>query len=475
MYESYWKLREKPFENTPNPRFIYYSQKHEEALSRMLYAIRERKGALILTGECGSGKTLLSRVLFEELSGEGYQSAVILNPILEPLDLLKEIIYQLGGESASLSAKMDLLHSLNEILYKNKNENKKTVILIDEAQAIPLQAFEELRLLLNFQLNDFFLFTLILLGQPELKEKMNTLPQLRQRFSMKYHLNALTPEQAKGYVLHRLMVAGAEKEIFEEGAFDKIYRFSGGVPRRINNVCDLALLVGSGEGLDQIDEKTIEEVAEDLRGNTIDSQEEAGSQLMVRISDILKKTGQKKAESERPPSEAPVLPPRPAPETKAQPDPVTFKEKPVSEEKQGPPPEKGVTIFETVMAKNKLLNEEECSGIVPRDLVSLVKEIYDKARAGKETIEADLEHVIVLVEKIADQQCLNNDNILNPMISSQSDDFLFQHAVNVAIVSMDVGLGLEYDKTALAELGFIAILHDIGMVKFKDLYGCPVD
>ena len=193
---------------------------------------------------------------------------------------------------------------------------------------------------------------------------------------------------------------------------------------------------------------------------------------MVRISDILKKTGQKKAESERPPSEAPALPPRPAPETKAQPDPVTFKEKPVSEEKQGPPPEKGVTIFETVMAKNKLLNEEECLELY-QETVSLVKEIYDKARAGKETIEADLEHVIVLVEKIADQQCLNNDNILNPMISSQSDDFLFQHAVNVAIVSMDVGLGLEYDKTALAELGFIAILHDIGMVKFKDLYRLP--
>lgn len=276
MYEVYWRLKEKPFENTPNPRFIYYSQRHEEAFSRMLYAIRERKGALILTGECGSGKTLLSRVLLGELSGEGYQSAVILNPILEPLDLFREIIYQLGGNSVSLSTKMDLLHYLNDLLYKNKDENKNTVILIDEAQAIPLQALEELRLLLNFQLNDCFLFTLVLLGQPELKEKMNTLPQLRQRLGIKYHLKALTQEQTKEYVLHRLMVAGAEKEIFEEGAFDKIYRFSGGVPRRINNVCDLALLVGSGEGLDKIDEKTIEEVAEDLEEIPIDSQEEAG-------------------------------------------------------------------------------------------------------------------------------------------------------------------------------------------------------
>jgi general secretion pathway protein A len=274
MYEVYWRLKEKPFENTPNPRFIYYSQRHEEAFSRMLYAIRERKGALILTGECGSGKTLLSRVLLGELSGEGYQSAVILNPILEPLELFKEIIYQLGGNSVSLSTKMDLLHYLNDLLYKNKDENKNTVILIDEAQAIPLQALEELRLLLNFQLNDLFLFTLVLLGQPELKEKMNTLPQLRQRLGVKYHLKALTQEQTKEYVLHRLMVAGAEKEIFEEGAFEKIYRFSGGVPRRINNVCDLALLVGSGEGLDKIDERTIEEVAEDLEEIPTEPQEE---------------------------------------------------------------------------------------------------------------------------------------------------------------------------------------------------------
>ena len=274
MYESYWQLKEKPFENTPNPRFIYYSQRHEEAHSRMLYAIRERKGALILTGECGSGKTLLSRVLLEELSGEGYQSAIILNPILEPLDLLKEIVYQLG-ESTSLSSKMDLLHCLNNLLYKNKDENKKTVLLIDEAQAIPLQAFEELRLLLNFQLNDLFLFTLILLGQPELKEKMNILPQLRQRFSMKYHLNALTPQQTKEYVLHRLMVAGAQKEIFEENVFAKIHGFSGGIPRRINNICDLVLLVGSGERLDKIDEKIIEQVAEDLEEIPVDSQEKA--------------------------------------------------------------------------------------------------------------------------------------------------------------------------------------------------------
>lgn len=277
MYEAYWKIREKPFENMPDPRFIYYSQKHEEALSRMLYAVRERKGAAILTGEYGSGKTLLSRILLEELSSEQYQSAVIVNPILPPLELLKEIIYQLGGNTTSLSSKGDLLHYFDGMLYRNRTENKNTVIVIDEAQAVSVESFEELRLLLNFQSNDDFLLTLILLGQPELKAKMDKLPQLRQRFSIRYHLRALAEEQTKEYVLHRLGVAGAEKEIFRDDALSEIYRFSEGIPRRINNICDLALLVGCAEVLDKVDKEIIKDVAEDLEEIPIGIKEEVKS------------------------------------------------------------------------------------------------------------------------------------------------------------------------------------------------------
>jgi general secretion pathway protein A len=236
----------------------------------MLYAVRERKGAAILTGEYGSGKTLLSRVLLEELSSEQYQSAIIVNPILPPLELLKEIIYQLGGNTTSLLSKSDLLHYFDEMLYRNRTENKNTVIVIDEAQAVSVESFEELRLLLNFQLNDDFLLTLILLGQPELKAKMDKLPQLRQRFSIRYHLKALTEEQAKEYVLHRLRVAGAEKEIFRDDALSEIYRFSEGIPRRINNICDLALLVGCAEELEKVDKEIIKDVAEDLEEIAID-------------------------------------------------------------------------------------------------------------------------------------------------------------------------------------------------------------
>jgi general secretion pathway protein A len=277
MYEAYWKLRQKPFENTPDPRFIYYSQKHQEALSRMLYAVRERKGAAILTGEYGSGKTLLSRVLLEELSSGQYQPAIIFNPMLTPLELIKEIICQLGGDVSSLLSKTDLLHYFDGMLYRNRTENKNTVIVIDEAQAVSAESFEELRLLLNFQLNDDFLLTLILLGQPELKAKMDTLPQLRQRFSIRYHLKALTKEQTGEYVLHRLKVAGAEREIFRDEAFSEIYRFSGGIPRRINNICDLALLVGCAEELEKVDKEIIKDVAEDLEEIPIDVIEEAKS------------------------------------------------------------------------------------------------------------------------------------------------------------------------------------------------------
>lgn len=271
MYEAYWKLREKPFENTPDPRFIYYSRKHEEALSRMLYAIRERKGAAVLSGEYGSGKTLLSRVLLGELSNVNYQSVLIFNPMLSGLDLVKEIIYQLDGDTSSLSSRIDVIRRLNEILYKADRDNKNTVIIIDEAQLISEKSsLEELRLLLNFQLNEKFLVTIILIGQPELRGKINNLPQLRERIALTYHLTALSLEDTAKYVQHRLKVAGSE-EIFQDNTFSEIYRFSWGIPRRINHICDMALLVGYGEGLNTIDKKTIEQVAEDLDRIPIES------------------------------------------------------------------------------------------------------------------------------------------------------------------------------------------------------------
>lgn len=263
MYREYWKLKEKPFENTPDPRFIYYSSKHEEALSRMLYCIREKKGAGMLTGDYGSGKTLLSRILLKELSADRYSDVLIFNPVLNPLEFLREIAYQLGRDNVP-DNKVDLIHVLNGILYENFTKGKDTVILIDEAQAIVSdEVFEELRLILNFQLNNAFLLTLILLGQPELSKKINLIPQLSQRVAIRYFLSALDETETYTYIRHRLSVAGRHEEVFKDSALELIFRASRGLPRIINNICDMCLLVGFGAKKDFIDDSIVREVVRD--------------------------------------------------------------------------------------------------------------------------------------------------------------------------------------------------------------------
>jgi type II secretory pathway predicted ATPase ExeA len=265
MYTSYWGLSEKPFENTPDPRFIYYSQQHEEAMARMLYVVREKKGAALLTGEYGCGKTLLSRVLKNELLQENkYQSVYIIDPRLLGLEFIQEVVYQLSGSSVPQS-KIELFHSIYKLLYANHSAGKHTVLVIDEAQAIKSKrVFEELRLLVNFQLDNAFLMTVILMGSPELKGAVMNLPQLLQRMAVRYHLNGLNEKETKEYILHRLKIAGATRPIFTEDAFHEIYLCACGTPRRINNVCDLALLIGTSSNLQMIDRKTIKDINEDI-------------------------------------------------------------------------------------------------------------------------------------------------------------------------------------------------------------------
>jgi len=265
MYEKYWGLAEKPFENTPDPRFMYYSKKHEEALTRLLYAIKEEKGAAMLSGEYGSGKTVLSRIVIDELiKNKIYEVALVIHPQLTPIQFIQEIIYQLKNEYAK-GSKPHLLHMMQDIIYKNHNENKKTVILIDEAQIIKNEAtFEELRLFMNFQLNDKFLITLILIGQPELLSKVQAIPQLDQRMGIKYHLSGLNENETAEYIRHRLAVAGGRSEIFMQEAVQIIYGYSKGLPRKINNICDMSLLVGYGQEVKEISKGLAEKVMADL-------------------------------------------------------------------------------------------------------------------------------------------------------------------------------------------------------------------
>ena len=265
MYEAYWSLKEKPFENTPDPRFFYYSAEHREAVARMLYVVREHKGAALFTGEYGCGKTLLTRVLWQELQQEHrYQPVFILNPRLSGLEFIQEIVHQLEGVSAS-QTKIELFHTLHKLLYTNHNAGKHSVIIIDEAQAIQnLDIFEEVRLLLNFQLDNAFLLTIILLGQPELKYTVMSLPQFMQRMAVKFHLKAFNEQETREYIQHRISVGGSARRIFDDEALHEIFIASAGVPRRINTICDLALLVGFGNGLAAIDKKTIVQINDDL-------------------------------------------------------------------------------------------------------------------------------------------------------------------------------------------------------------------
>jgi general secretion pathway protein A len=243
MYLDYWGFKKYPFENVPDPEFMFYSQEHKEALTRLLYAVNRRKGAVLLTGEIGSGKTLLSRVFIQNLPEKEFEIGLITNPSLEPLDFLKEVLYQLGI-GFSTNSKTDLIKTLNEKLIENNTKNKNTLLIVDEAQLIRPDSFEEIRLLLNFQLNDQFLMTFVIIGQPELKDMIRQLKQLDQRIAIRYHLNPLNFEETSEYISFRLQKAGSpNNEIFTPESIEEIYQYSEGIPRKINNVCDLSLLI----------------------------------------------------------------------------------------------------------------------------------------------------------------------------------------------------------------------------------------
>ncbi|MBI4594912.1 MAG: AAA family ATPase [Candidatus Tectomicrobia bacterium] len=265
MYEAYWGLKGLPFENVPDPKFFYATAEYEEALVRMNYAVSRRKGAAMLTGEVGCGKTLLSRIFIQNLPNDSYEVALITNPAMSPLDFIKEVVCQFGIETKS-SSKSELLQILNTTLLKNMEQEKNSTLIIDEAQAIEdVNTFEELRLLLNFQLNDCFLLTLIFLGQPELKEQVRKIPQLDQRIAMKYHLRPLDLDSVSKYISFRLGKVGAEKAIFSQKAVEYVYQFTQGIPRKINNLCDLALLVGSSSKMKMIEEPIILKLIDEFR------------------------------------------------------------------------------------------------------------------------------------------------------------------------------------------------------------------
>lgn len=268
MYEAHWGLTEPPFENTPDPRFLYLSKQHEEGLTRFFYVVKGRKGAGLMTGVFGCGKTLLVRAVIRELQKSGHRIALITNPRLEPLEMLRMILYGLGVNNPPLH-KSDVLFQLQDILSNNSRDGRETVVVIDEAHAIQNQdIFEEIRLLLNFQLDDKFLVTLFLLGQPELRDHIEMNKAFAQRIAIRFHLGPLSKEETEGYILHRLSVAGRKEPIFVPEAVRLIYEGSGGIPRRINQICDMSLFTGYVQRLDCVESHIIEEAMASVEGRT---------------------------------------------------------------------------------------------------------------------------------------------------------------------------------------------------------------
>jgi type II secretory pathway predicted ATPase ExeA len=262
MYERYWGLSEKPFRKTPDPRYLFLNETYEEALERLLFAVDEMDLAL-LTGDVGSGKTLLTRALVDRL-GEGYEVGMILNPRLSPRQFLRTTASELGVKQPRFHA-TDLLDQIHARLLELDDQGRAALLVIDEAHLIPGKAtFEEIRLLTNFQLDDRNLVAIVLVGQPELRERLRhrAYRALTQRISASFQLVPLGEADTLAYVRHRLAVAGAaEREIFTEDAIARLHSASCGIPRVINHLATQALLEGMARGAHQVDAAVVAVVA----------------------------------------------------------------------------------------------------------------------------------------------------------------------------------------------------------------------
>lgn len=254
VYLEYYGLSEPPFSITPNPRFLFYSDKHQEAFNHLLYGIRERRGFVQLTGEVGTGKTTLCRALLEHL-GENFSTAVILNPALDHDLLLKAIAVEFGLDVTGAD-RLEMVAIINDFLLNQMAEGRECVLVVDEAQTLDNNLLEQVRLLSNLETDERKLLQIVLMGQPELRDRLNDhgLRQLRQRITVRYHLNPLSADEMAQYVQHRLHVSGSNGvPKFTKPALWRIYRYSRGLPRLINAVCDKALLAGFVEKSDEID------------------------------------------------------------------------------------------------------------------------------------------------------------------------------------------------------------------------------
>ncbi|MDQ6987183.1 MAG: AAA family ATPase, partial [Mariprofundaceae bacterium] len=268
LYANHFQLREAPFSIAPNPRFLFMSEQHREALAHLLYGIEHDSGFVLLTGEVGTGKTTLCRCLLEKTPAD-VDVAFIINPRLSVVELLANICDELGIDYAQQSQSNRLLvDAINRYLLARHAEGRKTVLIIDEAQNLDSDVLEQLRLLTNLETDERKLLQIILLGQPELQQKLahSDLRQLSQRITARYHLQALNRDESNAYIAHRLSVAGCDDALFSTAAKRHIHRISQGIPRLINLICDRAMLGAYAESVKKIDRKIIRKACREVLG-----------------------------------------------------------------------------------------------------------------------------------------------------------------------------------------------------------------
>ena len=268
MYKEYFGLTDTPFSIAPDPRYLYMSGQHREALAHLLYGFNSNGGFVLLTGEVGTGKTTVCRCLLEQIP-ENSAIAFIFNPKLSSIELLETICDEFGIQypqgTTSAKAFVDLI---NAFLLEADSLNRRAVLIIDEAQNLSFDVLEQLRLLTNLETSHHKLLQIILLGQPELREKLAQpeLLQLSQRIVARYHLGPLSKKDTGAYVKHRLAIAGMRRPLFPDNLLDKLYRHSGGVPRIINVLCDRALLGAYAQNKNTVNASTLSKAVREVAG-----------------------------------------------------------------------------------------------------------------------------------------------------------------------------------------------------------------
>jgi len=263
MYLKIFNLQELPFQQRYDNKFVFYSHSHEECLTRLLYTVNENKEASLLTSMNGAGKSLLLSIFTETLRKNGYQVINIINANLPPEQFLEEVLWQMGHKRENRN-KVEMLHLLQDLIQQNVEQDKETVVIVDEVQYVTdPTTFMEMHQLLNIRFNGKTCLTLILCGNQDFEKKIDNIGPLADRLVIRSKLDTLNLKDTGNYIHHRLKVAGCDKKVFDAGAIDVLYKTTHGIPRAINHLADLSMLIAASEGKTLIGSSVVQAAADE--------------------------------------------------------------------------------------------------------------------------------------------------------------------------------------------------------------------